>query len=215
MAPLSYICRRLTLSFLCHLTLSGRSYGGACTNSMLKVLYDSANEGMESKHVVEEALFDDDDDESQDGHTDIGSSTLGSLDTAGDFVNPTTLKWATMLRRMKDEIADIGYVQTPTISSSRKLDLDKPFSLAPENFDSKTGKKRALLIGCNYKGRKSADLKASHDDIRSMKVSLRSMEGFNLDHDFTFDICSPFCRVNLFLRITLSMSMALRKILIS
>jgi hypothetical protein len=139
---------------------------------MLKVLYDSANETVDGKDVAD-ALFDDDEDESQDGdNTDIGTLTLGSLDTTGDYANPTTLKWSTMLRRMKDEVADIGYVQTPTITSSRKLDLDKPFALAPDNFDNKTGKKRSLLIGCNYNGRENADLKASHDDIRSMKVSL-------------------------------------------
>jgi len=79
---------------------------------------------------------------------------------------------------MKNEINDIEYVQAPTISSTRKFDLNTPFSLVPESFDKSTGKKRSLLIGCNYHGTEGAELKASHDDIRSMKDYIVNVHGF-------------------------------------
>jgi hypothetical protein len=50
--------------------------------------------------------------------------------------------------------------------------LNKPFSLVGDNFDVTKHKRRSLLIGCNYRNIEGADLKASHDDVRSMKVRL-------------------------------------------
>ena len=81
------------------------------------------------------------------------------------------MSWSDLLRKMKDEIEDIEFNQVPTLSTSRELDLTKPFSIVPESFDRKTGKKRSLLIGCNYESLDQQQLKASHDDISSMKVS--------------------------------------------
>jgi hypothetical protein len=73
---------------------------------------------------------------------------------------------------MKAEIKEIEFVQAPSITSTRKFDLNQPFSLVPESFDKETGKKRSLLIGCNYSHINGAQLKASHDDVRSMKVRI-------------------------------------------
>lgn len=157
----------------------GRSYGGACSNSMLKVLYDAASEAADAAQNDEAAdnLFDDDDDESLATMPFIRNETFASLDMNGQS-NPSIITWADLLRKMKNEINEIEYAQAPTIGSTRKFDLNTPFSLVPESFDKLTGKKRSLLIGCNYHGTEGAELKASHDDIRSMKDYIVNVHGF-------------------------------------
>ena len=151
---------------------AGRSYGGACCNALLKVLYDAANEVADAAQTqaASEALFEDDDDESLQNAVDLDrNSTFASLDM-NDHYNPSTISWAMLLRKMKAEMKDIGYAQAPTITSTRKFDLNQAFSFVPDSFDPSQGKKRSLLIGCNYVNIQGAELKASHDDVRSMKV---------------------------------------------
>lgn len=150
----------------------GRSYGGACSNALLKVLYDAANAIEDGKHMQgaedEAALFDDDDEEEESAWGTAKSFKSGfSMDN-----NQTTISWADLLKKMKAEIRDIEYAQIPKLSTTRKLDLSQPFSLMPETFDPTKNKKRSLLIGCNYSNIPGAELKASHDDVRSMKVCL-------------------------------------------
>ena len=136
---------------------------------MLKVLYDSANDAADAAQTTHasEALFDDDEDE----ESILGKSvkSVHSLEFAPS--NPATISWAVLMRRMKAEINEIEHAQTPTLTTTRKFDLNQPFSIVPENFDPKRGKKRSLLIGCNYTNIHGAELKASHDDVGSMKVS--------------------------------------------
>lgn len=141
---------------------------------MLKVVYDAANEAGDSNESMNEqqGLFDDDD---EDDATLTGMSlnrnnSFASLDRANQY-NPSTVTWAEMMTKMKAEIKDIEYAQVPKLTSTRKLNLDQPFSLVPESFDPKTGKRRSLLVGCDYNHLNGAQLKASHDDVRSMKVS--------------------------------------------
>jgi len=163
--------------------ISGRSYGGACSNTMLKVLYDAASEAVDAVHNDDDAgdaLFDDDDDEDDQSLATLPftrNDTFASLDMNGQS-NPSTISWAELLRKMKTEINDIEYVQAPTIGATRKFDLNQPFSLVPESFDKATGKKRSLLIGCNYHGTEGAELKASHDDVCSMKDYIVNVHGF-------------------------------------
>jgi hypothetical protein len=141
---------------------------------MLKVLYDAANDATDAaqSEAATEALFkDDDDDDNDDNESAFMGKSLKSgysLDYAAP--NPSTISWAELLRRMRSEMKEIQYAQVPKITSTRKFDLTKPFSLIPETFDPRVGKKRSLLIGCNYKSIQGAELKASHDDVRSMKV---------------------------------------------
>lgn len=110
-------------------------------------------------------LFEDDDD--------ISLQTKRTMEALvlGDVATSSTISWATLLRKMKAEMQDIEYAQTPKITSSRKFDLEEPFSLLPADFDLKKNKKRSLLIGCNYMCIEDAKLQAGHDDICSMKVS--------------------------------------------
>jgi hypothetical protein len=138
---------------------------------MLKVLYDAASStGDDTQKANADChLFDDDDDESLGTVPFTRNDTFASLDTNGQS-NPSTLSWSELLHRMKTEMADIEYAQSPAISSTRKLDLNQVFSLVPDSFDKATGTKRSLLIGCNYNSIEGAQLKGSHDDVRSMKV---------------------------------------------
>jgi hypothetical protein len=85
-----------------------------------------------------------------------------------------------MLGRMKAEFKEIGYAQLPKVTTTRKLDLNKPFTLTPDDFDPRKGKKRSLLVGCNYSDLSNAELKASHDDIKSMKVRLNYISAAQL-----------------------------------
>jgi hypothetical protein len=120
-----------------------------------------------------DALFDDDEDEETLGNAPefTRNSTFASIDM-NDHSNPSVISWSTLLRKMKSEIKEIEFAQAPSITSTRKFDLNQPFSLVPESFDNETGRKRSLLIGCNYSHINGAQLKASHDDVRSMKVCI-------------------------------------------
>ena len=143
---------------------------------MLKVLYDAANEAADAANTaaVSDSLFNDDDDEDESVLSrpiEMGRNRTFQNLVLGDVAIQSTITWANLLRKMKAEIYDIEYAQAPVITSTRRFDLNAPFSLIPDGFDHSKNKKRSLLIGCNYHGVHGAELKASHDDIRSMKVS--------------------------------------------
>jgi hypothetical protein len=143
---------------------------------MLKVLYDTASDHGDLAAGVKaaDALFDDDEEDEED-ESDEETSTWGkSFKSAFSIEAATshtcTISWNDLLRKMKAEMRDIEYAQIPKLTSSRKLDLSKTFALVGENFDPAVNTKRSLLIGCNYRNVPGAELRASHDDIRSMKV---------------------------------------------
>ena len=156
----------------------GRSYGGACCNAMLKVLYDAANEAADAAQeaAATEAIFDEDEESMIANSVEMGRARTFESLVLG--VVPATITWAALLRKMKAEIQEIEYAQAPLVTSSRKFDLNKPFSLIPESFDKEKNTMRSLLIGCNYTHVAGAELKASHDDVRSMKVCRQSRCGF-------------------------------------
>lgn len=159
----------------------GRSYGGACANAMLKVLYDAANETIGSSGVnFNDSLFDEDDEASliSGGPLSLARDRTFQSLTLGDVATQSSITWASLLRKMKAEIAEIEYAQAPTITSTRKFDLNEPFTLIPKGFDETQNKKRSLLIGCNYSNIHGAELKASHDDIRSIKDYIVNVHGF-------------------------------------
>lgn len=141
---------------------------------MLKVLYDAANEAADAANTAaaSESLFNDDDDDESilTRPIEMGRNRTFQSLILGDVSVQSTISWAALLRKMKAEIYDIEYAQAPVITSTRRFDLNTPFSLVPDGFDPTTNRKRSLLIGCNYTSVHGAELKASHDDIRSMKV---------------------------------------------
>jgi hypothetical protein len=143
---------------------------------MLKVVYDAANEmeGAAQTEAAAQALFDDDDDDADEPSVTGKSFKSGYSIDFGSNDAHFQISWAALLRQLKSEFKAIGYSQVPKLTTTRKIDLSKPFSLTPEQFDVTKNKKRSLLIGCNYRSIEGAELKASHDDIRSMKVSKSS-----------------------------------------
>ena len=155
---------------------------------MLKVLYDVATEAAQANNG-NASLFDDDDDESLGTIPFTRNSTFATLDM-NSLSNPATITWANLLRKMKTEIKDIEYAQVPTIGSTRKFDLNTPFSLVPESFDKTRAKKRSLFIGCNYRDIDGAELKASHDDICSMKDYVVNVHGFPENEEMMSAFCS-------------------------
>jgi len=164
----------------------GRSTGGACSNALLKVLYDAENEVTDvmtqSEFVNPENLFEDDDEDDSGAHEPVGLPSKSFDMSLPDMTQMSTISWANLLRKMNAEINSIGYAQVPTITASRRFDLDGPFSLVPADFDPTKNKKRSLLIGCNYSthGDDSygAEIKASHDDVRSVKDFIVNVHGF-------------------------------------
>ena len=172
----------------------GISSGGAVCNALLKAMYDSESEANQVAQNSEDYaspsaidpsnLFDDDD------TVDTGSftvdRTIASFDTLilNDNQNASSMSWADLLRKMNREIQGLGYNQSAAITCSYKLDLSTPFSIIPTDFKQGHNKKRALLIGCNYKQTPHAGLKASHDDVQSMNDFLVNVYGFPEDPEY-------------------------------
>ena len=84
----------------------GRSYGGACVNSMLKVLYDDANNiaNLAEAEAASDALFDDDTEDDDDSSY-LGKSFKSCVSM--EYATPTnnTISWADLLRKMKVEVS--------------------------------------------------------------------------------------------------------------
>lgn len=67
-----------------------------------------------------------------------------------------------------------GFDQVPQLTSSRMIDVNKPFQLVNE---SGYGTKRAVLIGINYVGQQG-QLSGCHNDVKNMKEYLMNVHGF-------------------------------------
>lgn len=125
-----------------------------------------------------EALFDDEDDDEEEASAWMGKSFKSGYSLDKNASQLSTPSWAQILRSMKAEMNNIEYAQVPKVTTSRKFDLNKQFSFVQDDFDPKRGKKRALLIGCNYNNVTGAELKASHDDVMSMRDYIVNVHGF-------------------------------------
>ena len=133
-----------------------------------------------SPHMVDaKNLFEDDDDDTVDttGFSfDQNSKSFDKLSINDS--NAISLTWAQLLHKMKGEMHSMGYNQVPAITSSYKFNLNKPFTLVPPEFKAGMNNKRTLLIGCNYRNTRHAQLKACHDDVTSIKDFLVNVYGF-------------------------------------
>jgi hypothetical protein len=147
-------------------------------------MYDTeseANNISSPQKVTVKDLFDDDDDDETVGTAGFTvDGTLNSFDTLvlNDGSNANAMTWAQLLRKMKPEMQGVGFNQVPAVTSSYKLNLNEPFSLLPPDFKKGVNQKRALLIGCNYRNAPNVELKACHDDVRSVKDFLVNVYGF-------------------------------------
>ncbi len=165
----------------------GLSQGGAIANSLLKVIYDFENDETKvatgndnDDFYATENLFEDDDD--NDDMFDEDDESFGELEFDG-MMSGNTLSWAELLRRMKDEMEAFDYAQVPTLSTSRRFDLNDPVYLLPQGFNPEINRKFSLLIGCNY-NRELGALKKSHDDIHMVKDYIVNVFGFPEDEQY-------------------------------
>ena len=173
----------------------GLSYGGACTNALLKVVYDGASEAAKAMQINGSSsnsmmnfinpnnLFDDEEDDDEDDQNENDSPNFVQPDLVKSFTNVSALSWAEIIKRMKVVMSDEEFVQYPIITSSRRIDLEKTFDIVPEGFDRAKNKKRALLIGINYSDSFESKLTTSHDDVISVKEFLCNCHGFPDDEE--------------------------------
>lgn len=89
-------------------------------------------------------------------------------DTAAD------LSFQQVLLKMRNVLAKGRYDQIPQLSSSRPFDIQKKFSLVPDNF---SGTRRAVMIGINYTGQQG-QLSGCHNDVKNMKEYIKKVHGF-------------------------------------
>lgn len=66
----------------------------------------------------------------------------------------------------------------PVLSSSRSLNLNKPFSIL---HPKPSGNRRALLVGINYVGQEGLEITVGHHDVRRMQTYL-SGHGYQDEH---------------------------------
>lgn len=78
------------------------------------------------------------------------------------------------LENVRNSLEKDGFEQIPQLTSSRRIDLNKDFEIAPEGC---TGTRRALMIGINYPGT-DAELSGCHNDVFNLKKYLMDVHGF-------------------------------------
>eukprot|EP00903_Cladosiphon_okamuranus_P020246 g18581.t1 len=73
--------------------------------------------------------------------------------------------WMSLLKGMRATLKAKNFKQIPQLATSKRLDIRSPFSLAGGG----QGNHRALLIGINYVGNGTAELKGCHNDVEQMR----------------------------------------------
>jgi hypothetical protein len=89
-------------------------------------------------------------------------------------VTTEKITWVDMLKGTKQTLEEQGYNnQIPQVASSRKFSVKTEMLLFP-----KGGKKRALLIGIQYRDHGDGQLKNSHEQVEAMKQYLIKVHKF-------------------------------------
>lgn len=84
------------------------------------------------------------------------------------------LTFQDVLLQLRSSLARKGLSQIPQLTSSRPLELQKtPFSLV----GSSTGRRRAVLVGINYRGQ-SGELSGCHNDVFNVKKYIVEHHGY-------------------------------------
>jgi hypothetical protein len=110
-----------------------------------------------------------------------GACTAALLSTLYDAHNNGTIRsmpWVTLLRSMRQNLLNKGFDQVPQLTSSRFIDVNKPFKIVNDSPSAPYGTKRAVMIGINYVGQ-NGELSGCHNDVKNMKEYLVSKQGFD------------------------------------
>lgn len=89
------------------------------------------------------------------------------------YENGNQQTWVETLQQMRAVLKGMGFQQSPTLSSSRRIRAESPMQIVPPG----SGRRRALLIGINYVGQKG-ELKACHNDCNNVREYLENVHGF-------------------------------------
>jgi len=83
------------------------------------------------------------------------------------------LTFQDLLLKLRESLAASGLSQIPQLTSSRPLDVkETPFHLVGGN-----GRRRALLVGINYRGQ-NGELSGCHNDVFNVKKYIQQVHGF-------------------------------------
>jgi len=85
-----------------------------------------------------------------------------------------SISWIDVLHKMRSVLKNKGFDQVPQLSSSRMMDVKNPFQIVPPQS---RGRRRAILIGINYKGQQG-ELSGCHNDANNIKRYLIKNQGF-------------------------------------
>eukprot|EP00994_Dinema_validum_P007182 NODE_574_length_1536_cov_108.625420_g419_i0.p1 GENE.NODE_574_length_1536_cov_108.625420_g419_i0~~NODE_574_length_1536_cov_108.625420_g419_i0.p1 ORF type:complete len:440 (+),score=96.12 NODE_574_length_1536_cov_108.625420_g419_i0:54-1373(+) len=96
------------------------------------------------------------------------SSLMKTFHEKGD-----QLTWLQILSSMRQILQQQGYTQIPQLSSSKHVDLKSKFEIDSHGG----GKKRALMVGINYKGQ-AGELAGCVNDVLTMQQWIKS-KGYN------------------------------------
>ena len=96
-----------TLYYICTV---GLSFGGACCNALLKILYDNAKpkNGQNDPFINPDDLFDDEEDDEEEENVEDDADRLNLIKK---FTMTGSITWAELLRKMNDHMKEVGYVQ--------------------------------------------------------------------------------------------------------
>lgn len=87
------------------------------------------------------------------------------------------LTYPGLLKDLRLMVKDAGLKHIPQMTSSRPIQDDTKFRIIPKHFNDKKNKRKALIIGINYKGQQWEIPGCQNDCINVMKY-LRDFQGF-------------------------------------
>jgi metacaspase-1 len=105
-----------------------------------------------------------------------GACTCAFLSQQYAAANIGGVSWLEMLKNMHDQLKELKFTQTPTLSSSREIKANSKMEIVPPG----SAKRRALLIGINYVGQEG-ELQSCHNDCLNVRECLKTVHNFRDD----------------------------------
>jgi len=105
------------------------------------------------------------------------AALLNALYAAHENGTIDSMSWVGLLKEMRKDLIKKEYDQIPQLTSSHRIEVDKPFKIVNDSPDSMSGTKRAIMIGINYVGQQG-ELSGCHTDVKNMRKYLVEVYGF-------------------------------------